>query len=1309
MGGRMETAIPWELFGGAFGLSAEVFQKTDAIPHGLTGALLIVLLAQLSLAIGQIIVLFVNRVKPIRFVFSLLISAVLYTFGFLFLVFSTWLICQLPWSASVSFLTLVKVLGLSYAPLLFGFLGALPYLGEPILTLLSVWHLLAMVVGFNAVTQVGIGEAVGYVAFGWAVKQILEHTIGQPIAKFGKSVADWVAGVKLAENQEELVQIIKAGLGPSSPILAAEQLRSARQSFEQSAELWLRTALRQRVPSPATSIGVDLSTSEPVKPEPTRKPSKPEPTIDPVSSAIPPASGADSGSNSGVDAVANQSSPSSTAQALGLVAALLGMVLLFVLVAFSLRPIQLALLGWHDNLPELLQVLVDLAWLGVIALVFAGLLAPLETLGWWAGWYDDDVATAAETQSRATATPTGDSLFPTAPTSAAQPVPPAFLPLAQTDAPSRYVIYLDGIGQSGEEYTPDVEDFLAALLPTLPKDVAFIRGLMMYSVLNKPLDQDRPLAFLWRMADKMRWSNPAALLGVLLNLRNLIIVAVSADKRYGPIYNQGIAQVLYNGLIERNYQPGSGVPVTLVGFSGGAQMSVAAAPYLRRAIEAPIEVISLGGVISANNNFLKLDHLYHLVGDRDVVERCGPIFFPGRWKLFPLSYWNRAKRQGKISITSLGPVGHQVPGGIMDPDPILPDGRSPLQQTVDLIQQILTDQFLAPQPAKPKALSNYDLYKRAAFNDPAYYPLEQTVDPNWYHPIGTWMGRLILPQLHERQAIRGVLFEVHHADRGYEHLVGQIVKLRWIDTPLIKSFVQAARHDVHFSAAADYSSEYGGLVHPERLNHWRQVGPLESLAGAHPTDDLIVMLDGEVQVEDNTTLRIVNQPVQITGRYYGLVRFLQPIAGSDQFRVEHFNPTTGQFDGGTEIVRLPPVIADQNGCFPSTTRALEQSPLNEMGWYIYGAKDGAGLFVVQSYAPRSLLRLQPDQVIFGYKPAYRYIRKQTWANIKAKKGQISSVLLSPELSLQEPNAPELNVPELDAQELQELKHQQAIDAWPEGTRALVLHTYGGIGGQKREPAAATPLFFGHFAYGLATVVRDPLTHELRFEIQYYQVYTHNTDGIVAGTLHWSRYMGDRQFGWAGVRPVCDLLVKLDAFTEDFEIYGYKSSPLNLMLRHLQVMTARYRIGDGTGGTYVGLANNCSQDSNQALFASLNSLERAIEADAVSLQNWLSSSQQASRYQRLVELINALQRELQPLGAPRSDWQKNEYNLGCTLEDSPLRNFKAGLGSWRTLLPRLASDTVVRIFLQFDASVWVLRTNQIGGYDPDIEPIAPMTL
>ena len=727
-------------------------------------------------------------------------------------------------------------------------------------------------------------------------------------------------------------------------------------------------------------------------------------------------------------------------------------------------------------------------------------------------------------------------------------------------------------------------------------------------------------------------------------------------------------------------------------------MSVSAAPYLKQALGAPIEVISLGGVMSANSNFLKLDHLYHLVGDKDSVERIGPVMFPGRWKLFPLSYWNRAKRRGKITLYSMGPVGHQVPGGYMDPAATLPDGRSFLEQTVEVILQILSGHLLDTQPAAPRQLSNYSLYKQAAFNDYSYYPLNQSVDATLYRPIADWMGRLILPAAGERAGLRGVWFEVHHAAADYEHLVGQRVRLHWIELPLVKQHVTAVTRDVHFSAEAEYTSRYSGLIHPERINHWRQVGPLESLAGSHPADDLIVMLEGTVRVEEvvgeqlEVSLGIASQPVQITGRYYGLVQFLQPLSG-DQFRIAHFNLNSRQFDGSEEILSLPPVVmAQAYGSFPSTSRGLEKSTQNETGWYIYGAKNAQGQFVVQSIGPRALFRLCPDQVLLGQKAAYHYIRKRAWADPVAHKGQISSVLCAP-----------------NSKEVGE-DIQAAIQTWQVGDRALLLHTYGGIGGVKQEPAAATPIFFGHFAYGLARVVQEPLANELRFDLQYYQVYTHNTDGLVAGTLHWSRYLGDRQFGWLGNRPTCDLLIKLDAFTGTYDLQDRQVSPLTTMIAQLQVMTARYRIGDGTGGTYVGPANNCSQDSNQALFASIRVSERSLQQKP-DLKQALQALQpdQTQRLKRLIALRQELEQALQPLGGPRPDWEGNELNLGSTLEDNPLQNLWTGLGSWRTILPRLASDTIARIFLRHGATIWVLRTNQVGGYDSDIEPIAPITL
>jgi hypothetical protein len=161
--------------------------------------------------------------------------------------------------------------------------------------------------------------------------------------------------------------------------------------------------------------------------------------------------------------------------------------------------------------------------------------------------------------------------------------------------------------------------------------------------------------------------------------------------------------------VKNGYPLDSGVPITFIGYSGGGQMSCACAPFLKRALSAPINVISLGGVISANNNILKLEHLYHLVGEKDTVERIGPKMFPGRWKIFPLSYWNRAKRRGKITIIPMGPVGHQVPGGILDPQLILSDGRSSLTQTIDTIKAILRGSILKQEIRESAKTSNYDL------------------------------------------------------------------------------------------------------------------------------------------------------------------------------------------------------------------------------------------------------------------------------------------------------------------------------------------------------------------------------------------------------------------------------------------------------------------------------------------------------------------------------------------------------------------------------------------------------------------------
>jgi hypothetical protein len=227
---------------------------------------------------------------------------------------------------------------------------------------------------------------------------------------------------------------------------------------------------------------------------------------------------------------------------------------------------------------------------------------------------------------------------------------------------------------------------------------------MSYSVINRPLDEDPILARFWQFIDTLRFGNKASLLGLIVNLRNVLIVAVSADRRYGPLYNHGIAQIIHDALLAAGYAPRSGTPITLIGYSGGGQMSAASAPILHAALHAPVQVISLGGVISGSCRFDRIQLLSHFVGTKDRVAPLGPILFPSRWRVAYKSPWNRALRTGRVRVYSLGPVGHQVPGGMLDPDAKLPDGRTNLRQTLDEIMRVLLASPVAsvaePEPVR---------------------------------------------------------------------------------------------------------------------------------------------------------------------------------------------------------------------------------------------------------------------------------------------------------------------------------------------------------------------------------------------------------------------------------------------------------------------------------------------------------------------------------------------------------------------------------------------------------------------------------
>jgi hypothetical protein len=188
---------------------SEVFQGLRQFFE--SSGLVVVFIAGLSQAVGQGIILFVNRVKPLRFLLSLVLSALLFVAGYLFWSLSIWLVSSWLLDQPIGWLAVRDSLTLSYAPLTFSFLGAMPYLGMPLLRLLSLFSLVLVVLTLATLANLSAWQAAVHVGLGWLVLQILQQTaVGQPIVNLGRQLTDWTAGVKLVVDRGQLNTLVDA-------------------------------------------------------------------------------------------------------------------------------------------------------------------------------------------------------------------------------------------------------------------------------------------------------------------------------------------------------------------------------------------------------------------------------------------------------------------------------------------------------------------------------------------------------------------------------------------------------------------------------------------------------------------------------------------------------------------------------------------------------------------------------------------------------------------------------------------------------------------------------------------------------------------------------------------------------------------------------------------------------------------------------------------------------------------------------------------------------------------------------------------
>lgn len=306
-----------------------------------------------------------------------------------------------------------------------------------------------------------------------------------------------------------------------------------------------------------------------------------------------------------------------------------------------------------------------LGLLGIIvgAIFIWAAISPIETLGWWAGWF-------------------GDKIYES-------PVPSDGLLRIARQNPDAYILFLSGVGRTSTTTMSYREkSFLEALAHEVPNAV-IIDDVFPYSVNNMALTEQPIFARFWKRALKWKMTGPH-FAGNLINIRNIFQLLASADKRYGPMFNQGVAEVLLHGLIRYNYDLEDEAPVLLVASSGAAQIAVGACTYLRETINGPIAVVSLGGVFGSGPGLLAADRIYHLYGKRD---RIAPLsnFDAGRWSFNSSSFWNRARRQGRVKEICLGDVCHSGRGSYLDFKTRLPDGTRHVDRTVEIVKDVVNE------------------------------------------------------------------------------------------------------------------------------------------------------------------------------------------------------------------------------------------------------------------------------------------------------------------------------------------------------------------------------------------------------------------------------------------------------------------------------------------------------------------------------------------------------------------------------------------------------------------------------------------
>lgn len=206
-----ELGVLWLLVGDVLRLDTGAIEPLARLGGGGRLALLVVVLVGLSEAVGESVVLFINRVSPRRFLLSLLISALIFAATYGFWALSIFVVGRLAFGAGASLGLVARVVGFAYAPRLFGFLAFIPFLGAPLAVALQLWSLLAVLRGVEEAMGLTPWQALACTMLGGLALLTLGRTVGRPIMAVARWLRHRAAGVELVTDRRGLRALVDAG------------------------------------------------------------------------------------------------------------------------------------------------------------------------------------------------------------------------------------------------------------------------------------------------------------------------------------------------------------------------------------------------------------------------------------------------------------------------------------------------------------------------------------------------------------------------------------------------------------------------------------------------------------------------------------------------------------------------------------------------------------------------------------------------------------------------------------------------------------------------------------------------------------------------------------------------------------------------------------------------------------------------------------------------------------------------------------------------------------------------------------------